>query len=135
MFRTNDHCKWLALAASLVCAISPLRAEEPTLAEDPFALAKQQHQQLEEQPWVSRSPQELQLWAKDNLHFKLRARTVIDADAHPEWEWFRQSGFGLFLHWGLASVAPNTGDAWAMVYSKHRNQESFYEVKVPTRKL
>ncbi len=124
MFRTNDHCKWLALAASLVCAISPLRAEEPTLAEDPFALAKQQHQQLEEQPWVSRSPQELQLWAKDNLHFKLRARTVIDADAHPEWEWFRQSGFGLFLHWGLASVAPNTGDAWAMVYSKHRNQES-----------
>ena len=92
MFRTNDNFKWLALAASLVSAISPLRAEEPTLAEDPFALAKQQHQQIEEQPWVSRTPQELQLWAKDNLHFKLRARTVIDADAHPEWEWFRQVG-------------------------------------------
>ena len=129
LFTTHDACQYMTKnkinrvvevgLCLLVCAGS-LCAEEKTLAEDPFALAQQQHQQTEEQPWASRTPEELRVWAKENLHFKLRARTVIDADAHPEWEWFRKSGLGLFLHWGLASVPPNTGDAWGMVWTEHR---------------
>ena len=97
-----------------------LHASEKTLAEDPFALAQKQSQSIGEKPWTSRSSEALRKWATENLHHKLTARTVIDAEAHPEWDWFRKSGFGLFLHWGLASVPPNTGDAWGMVWTEHR---------------
>jgi alpha-L-fucosidase len=100
----------------LAAGISFAHAEE-NLAEDPFELAQAKHQSKGERPWAERSPEELRAWAKKNLHHKLTARQVIDADAHPEWEWFRRSGLGLFLHWGPASVEPNNGDAWAMVWS------------------
>ena len=107
-------------ALGLGATLPLLHASEKTLAEDPFALAQKQSQSIGEKPWTSRSSEALRMWATENLHHKLTARTVIDAEAHPEWDWFRKSGFGLFLHWGLASVPPNTGDAWGMVWTEHR---------------
>ena len=118
-----------SLLVAFLCgnALSPLCAEEKTLAEDPFALAQQQHQSTGGKPWVNRSPEALRKWAKKNLHHKLTASTVIDAETHPEWAWFRESGLGLFLHWGLASVPPNTGDAWGMVWTEHRAKNNLLQ--------
>jgi alpha-L-fucosidase len=101
-------------------SLGGLGAQEKTLAEDPLAIGPQSHENAGEKAWINRSPADLRKWAKKNLHHKLIGRKVIDAAAHPEWDWFRQSGFGLFLHWGLASVPPNNGDAWAMVRNEHR---------------
>jgi alpha-L-fucosidase len=116
--RIKEINRMLLLATVLCAGTTSLRAEVKSLAEDPFALEQAKHQSAGEKPWVTRSPEELRQWAKENLHHKLVSRTVIDAEAHPEWEWFRESGLGLFLHWGPASVSPNNGDAWAMVWSE-----------------
>ena len=102
----------------LAAGIQAMQAADANLAEDPFALEQAKHQSTGERPWAGKTPEEMRAWARENLHLKLRARQVIDAKAHPEWEWFRKAGLGLFLHWGPASVAPNNGDAWAMVWSE-----------------
>jgi alpha-L-fucosidase len=104
---------WIGLlaVAGTVCA------EKQTLAEDPFALEQARPQSAGTRPWAGKTPKEVQAWAQKNLHQKLIGKE-IDAAAHPEWDWFRKSGLGLFLHWGPASVEPNNGDAWAMVWSE-----------------
>ncbi|WP_372807506.1 alpha-L-fucosidase, partial [Pontiella sp.] len=101
-------------AGALLLALGA-RAEK-SLAEDPFALEQAKQQTTGARPWAGKTQAEVQAWARKNLHQKLRGKE-IDAAAHPEWEWFRKSGLGLFLHWGPASVEPNNGDAWAMVWS------------------
>lgn len=109
----------IALGASLACPFA-LSAED-NLAEDPFELAlSKQHAGDGEKHWEGKSPAELRVWAKKNLHHKLTAKRVFNAEAHPEWDWFRKSGLGLFLHWGLTSENPATGDAWAMVWSERK---------------
>ena len=105
-------------ASVLAAGIQTMQAAAPNLAEDPFALEQAQHRSKGERPWVGKTPEEMRAWARENLHHKLTSRVVIDAAAHPEWEWFRKAGLGLFLHWGPASVEPNNGDAWAMVWSE-----------------
>ncbi|WPJ96306.1 alpha-L-fucosidase [Coraliomargarita algicola] len=91
------------------------------LAEDPFELAlSQKHAGDGQKHWEGKSPEELRAWAKKNLHLKLTAKRTIDAEAHPEWAWFRKAGLGLFLHWGPTSANPATGDAWAMVWSQRK---------------
>ncbi|CAA6676323.1 MULTISPECIES: alpha-L-fucosidase [unclassified Lentimonas] len=110
---------FLALAGAV--AFSSQLSAKDELGEDPFALNQAQHQAGEgKDNWSGRSPEELRAWAKKNLHHKLTARRVIVAKDHPEWDWFRKSGLGLFLHWGLTSENPQTGDAWAMVWSERK---------------
>ncbi|MEN8861672.1 MAG: hypothetical protein ABF315_00615 [Lentimonas sp.] len=107
---------------AFACA-SPLLVAAGDLAEDPFELGlAKQHAGDGKKHWDGKSPEELRVWAKKNLHHKLTAKRVIDAEAHPEWAWFRKSGLGLFLHWGLTSANPETGDAWAMVWSKSKEK-------------
>jgi alpha-L-fucosidase len=97
--------------------------EEAKLAEDPYELEQlNKDAGVADKVWVGKSPEELRAWAKKNLHGKLTAKRVIDAKAHPEWEWFRKSGLGLFLHWGPTSANPDTGDAWAMVWSEQKEK-------------
>jgi alpha-L-fucosidase len=97
------------------------QAEEgPSLAEDPSTINQHQSRPTAEKPWANKAPVELRQWAKDNLHFKLIGKRLISEDENPEWAWFRKSGLGIFLHWGLASVPPADGDAWAMVWNEHR---------------
>lgn len=99
-----------------------LRAEGQ-LAEDPFELAlSKQHAGDGQRHWEGKTPEELRAWAKENLHTKLTAKRVFNASEHPEWAWFRKSGLGLFLHWGLTSANPKTGDAWAMVWSERKEK-------------
>lgn len=106
-----------SLITTIACFTPVLNAADE-LAEDPFELGlAKQHAGDSQKHWEGKSPEELRAWAKENLHHKLTAKRVIDADAHPEWDWFRKSGLGLFLHWGLTSANPDTGDAWAMVWS------------------
>ncbi|MGB0344875.1 MAG: alpha-L-fucosidase [Coraliomargarita sp.] len=108
---------------SFFWALSGLSGDpQKTLAEDPFAMAEQDSSGG--RPWAERSPEELRVWARENLHHKLTARSVIDESANPQWSWFRKSGLGLFLHWTPASVPPNNGDAWAMVWDKRKTPES-----------
>jgi alpha-L-fucosidase len=96
-------------------------SDDRNYAEDPNAMQqKAPPKQSRVRPWEGRTPEELRAWAKKNLHHKLTAKKVIDAEAHPEWAWFRKSGLGLFLHWGLPSANPNTGDAWAVIWSKQK---------------
>ncbi len=102
-------------ALAVVLSASHVQAEE-SLGEDPFALEQQTQQSTGEKPWAGKTQSEIQAWAKKNLHRKLRGKEV-EAEKHPQWDWFRKSGLGLFLHWGPASVKPNNGDAWAMVWS------------------
>lgn len=110
-------------AAILVLGVGALlAAANEDLGEDPFELEQALHESTGERPWVGKTPEELRAWAKKNLHRKLTSKAVIDAQVHPEWEWFRKSGLGLFLHWGPAGVAPNNGDAWAMVWSKAKEK-------------
>lgn len=103
----------------LLLMACPAWCDEGQLAEDPFALNRAHAAPSEEKPWVGRSPAELRDWLrKGGLHVKLRANAVIREEEHPEWAWFRESGLGLFLHWGLPSANPRTGDAWAVQYSE-----------------
>jgi len=118
--------KSVFLVSILVLGLQPLVAQEAKLAEDPFTLEQAKHQQRTEQPWVGRSQNELQVWAKENLHHKLTAKRVIINEDHPEWEWFRRSGLGIFLHWGLPSANPNTGDAWAVMWSEKKEKAGRY---------
>ncbi len=111
---------------SFLLSMQDLRAQDPKLAEDPFAVDQANHQQRNEKPWLNRTPEELRVWARENLHNKLRAGKVIAAKDHPEWEWFRKSGLGLFLHWGLPSANPNTGDAWAVMWSEQKEKAGRY---------
>jgi alpha-L-fucosidase len=99
-------------------------AQKRTLAEDPIVVEEYQLLKTIERPWEDKSREELQKWAVENLHTKLTAKTTIDANSHPEWAWFRKLGLGIFLHWGLASVPPNNGDAWAMVWNQHRAENN-----------
>lgn len=112
----------LSLVALGLTVAGPLTmTAKDELAEDPFELAlAQEHAGDGQKHWEDKSPEELRAWAKKNLHHKLTAKRTIDAAAHPEWEWFRKSGLGLFLHWGLTSANPDTGDAWAMVWSQRK---------------
>ena len=106
-----------ALVCAFSLAFSTQLSAEANLAEDPFELGRAKHQAgAGRDNWTGRSPEELRVWAKENLHHKLTAKRVIVAKDHPEWDWFRKSGLGLFLHWGLTSGNPQTGDAWAMVF-------------------
>ena len=82
----------------LVTGLQSVQAKE-SLGEDPFAVGQTKHKTKGDRPWADKPPEELQKWAKNNLHRKLTARMVIDAEAHPEWAWFRKAGLGLFLHW------------------------------------
>lgn len=109
------------LTCALSLALSTQLSAEANLAEDPFELGRAKHQAgMGKDNWTGHSPAELRVWAKNNLHHKLTAKRVIVAKDHPEWDWFRKSGLGLFLHWGLTSDNPQTGDAWAMVFSERK---------------
>ena len=79
-----------------------------------------------DKPWANRTQEELQQWARKNLHRKLTAKAVIDVNMHPEWEWFRKAGLGLFLHWGLPGANSNTGDAWAIQWSEAKEKAGRY---------
>ncbi|MDX2431778.1 MAG: alpha-L-fucosidase [Bacteroides sp.] len=114
------------IAIVLTLSTQALWGQKEELAEDPFTIEEAERQQKVEKPWLSLSQEELQEWAKENLHRKLSAKKVIDAGAHPEWEWFRKSGLGLFLHWGLPSANPNTGDAWAVIWSEAKKKAGRY---------
>ena len=78
-----------------------MRSQKTKFAEDPFLVNQHKNTTSEEKPWVNRSPKELRVWAKENLHPKLTAKNVIIEAENPEWKWFRKSGYGIFLHWGL----------------------------------
>ena len=119
------------LLAALALSFQPLRGQEDELAEDPFTIEQTKLQSATEKPWLGRSPEELRRWARENLHPKLTAKTVIDASDHPEWDWFRKSGLGLFLHWGLPSANPNTGDAWAVMWSEQKEKAGRYMEPAP----
>lgn len=115
-------------ALMIVCVLLPLygMSQEAKLAEDPYEVNKIDYQQEADQPWINRSPEELRLWAKENLHHKLTAKKVIDAGAHPEWDWFREVGLGLFIHWGLPSANPGSGDAWSIIWSEKKEKANRY---------
>jgi len=110
----------------LFFSISFLFAQVEELAEDPFSLAQERQKSLKDKPWIDKSPEELRKWAKKNLHVKLTAQQVLDVEEDPQWEWFRKSGLGLFLHWGLPSANPNTGDAWAIQWSDKKAKAGRY---------
>lgn len=97
---------------------------QKSLAEDPSTIQNEITNKAGEnvKPWVDKSGKELQNWAKENLHRKLVGKKLIKDQDHPEWAWFRKSGLGIFLHWGLASAPPNNGNAWAMVFNKRRHE-------------
>ncbi|WP_236621502.1 alpha-L-fucosidase [Rhodopirellula sallentina] len=119
-------CPLLTLSAFFAVSWTVTLADE-NLAEDPFTIEQGQiENQVTSKPWVGRSPEELRAWAKKNLHVKLTAKNVIDAEAHPQWDWFRKSGLGLFLHWGLPSANPDTGDAWAVMWSERKAKAGRY---------
>lgn len=101
-------------------------AQKDKLAEDPFLVNKHSNTYSEDKPWEGKSPKELRVWAKKNLHHKLTAKRVIIDAEHPEWEWFRKSGLGIFLHWGLPSANPDTGDAWAIKWSEKKEKVGRY---------
>lgn len=103
-----------------------VHGQKDKLAEDPFLLNKHKETYSEETPWENRTPEELRAWAKKNLHRKLTAKRVIIAAEHPEWDWFRKTGLGIFLHWGLPSANPNTGDAWAIQWSERKEKAGRY---------
>jgi alpha-L-fucosidase len=111
---------------ALVFSVQLLWSQDKKLAEDPFAVDQVNQQKRLDQPWLFHSQVELQEWARKNLHPKLTAKKVIDAEAHPEWAWFRKSGLGLFIHWGLPSANPNTGDAWAIQWSDKKLEAGRY---------
>ena len=119
-------CIYFCFLLALALSFQPLWGQKTELAEDPFALEQAKHQSSTEKPWTDRSQDELREWARENLHPKLIAGKAIDAEAHPEWEWFRKSGLGLFLHWGLPSANPNTGDAWAVMWSEQKEKAGRY---------
>lgn len=123
MIKTKFYC---LLAMALLLSTQALHGQKEELAEDPFAIEETERQQKVEKPWLGLSQEELQEWARENLHRKLTAKKLIDAGAHPEWEWFRKSGLGLFIHWGLPSANPNTGDAWAMIWSEAKTKAGRY---------
>ncbi|WP_159020766.1 alpha-L-fucosidase [Algibacter sp. L3A6] len=108
----------------LVCAL--LNAQKDKLAEDPFSVNNHENKNSEEKPWQNRTPEELRVWANQNLHGKLTAKKVIIDAEHPEWGWFRKSGLGIFLHWGLPSANANTGDAWAIQWSEKKEKAGRY---------
>lgn len=111
----------------LASFISPVFAEQENFGEDPFLLELQaQKKNTGAQPWKGRSAEEVRAWAKKNAPIKLVAKSIIDVKDHPEWEWFRKSGLGLFIHWGLPSANPHTGDAWATVWNKRKNELGRY---------
>ncbi|MDW5290831.1 alpha-L-fucosidase [Formosa sp. PL04] len=101
-------------------------SQEKSLAEDPFELELHSENNTIDRPWIGRSKKELQEWAKSNLHRKLIANREININEHKEWAWFRKSGLGIFLHWGLPSANPNTGDAWAVMWSEKKEKANRY---------
>ncbi|MDF7826659.1 alpha-L-fucosidase [Pontiellaceae bacterium B12227] len=114
------------IVVGLLLLTMGVRAEDK-LAEDPFALEQAKHKLSSgEKPWEGRSPEELRKWAKKNLHHKVTARNIIIAEDHPEWAWFRKSGLGLFIHWGLPSANPDTGDAWAIQWNEAKARAGRY---------
>lgn len=106
--------------------INTIISQEKSLADDPFELELHSKNITTNRPWVGRSKKQLQKWAKDNLHKKLIANTEINSKVHKEWLWFRKSGLGIFLHWGLPSANPNTGDAWAVMWSEKKAKANRY---------
>ena len=114
----------LKRAAIITGLFAPLNLVAESLAEDPSSIQNKVTNKAgkDAKPWVDKSGKELQSWAKENLHRKLIGKKVIKDEDHPEWAWFRKSGLGIFLHWGLASVPPNNGDAWAMVWNERRSR-------------
>ncbi|KJD35989.1 alpha-L-fucosidase [Tamlana sedimentorum] len=101
-------------------------SQKEKLAEDPFEVNKYKNSYKQKKPWDTKTPKELRVWAQKNLHQKLTARKVFKDGEHPEWEWFRKSGLGIFLHWGLPSTNPDTGDAWAIRWSEKKEKSGRY---------
>lgn len=127
--KSIQSMKHMFIACTLVCLLPGNQlasAQDTGLAEDPFAIELDVGKQDKKQEWRGRSPQQLRSWAKKNLHVKLTARKVIDDKRHPEWDWFRESGLGLFIHWGLPSANPDTGDAWAVMWSERKEKLGRY---------
>lgn len=115
MLKINRFYKYCAFTLAATCSL--LSAEN--LAEDPFEVGRAKQDAGDgKRHWVGKTPEEIRAWTRENLHHKLRAAKVIDSAKHPEWDWFQKTGLGLFLHWGLTSENPDTGDAWAMVWSE-----------------
>ena len=124
---TNKATYLAALMASMAVAIcSTVTAQAPNLAEDPFTLDQAKHQASGDRPWANRTKEELRVWARKNLHHKVTAKKVINEAEHPEWAWFRKSGLGLFVHWGLPSANPDTGDAWAIQWNERKAELKRY---------
>lgn len=48
--------------------------------------------------------------------------TLRDENAHPDTRWFENAGLGLFLHWGLSSVAAIGELSWSMIRDKPYDQ-------------
>ncbi|MDC0088238.1 alpha-L-fucosidase [Akkermansiaceae bacterium] len=101
-------------------------AEDDNLAEDPFTIELDDGRKKTHEAWKGKSPEELRQWAKKSLHHKLTAKKIINESDHPEWDWFRKSGLGLFIHWGLPSANLDTGDAWAVMWSEKKQELGRY---------
>ena len=126
-FLDHHPIRIVALAFALAIAtLSTTVGQEPDLAEDPFLLSQAEHEASGEKPWIGRTPAELRIWARKNLHRKVTAKKVISEKEHPEWAWFRKSGLGLFVHWGLPSANPDTGDAWAIQWNEAKARSKRY---------
>jgi len=127
----NGIINWktkLSLAASLLL-LSADEEKQNNFAEDPTQINKNTKSLDNKKLWVGKSPEEIREYVRENLHLKLRAKKVIDDSKHPEWQWFRKSGLGIFFHWGLASTIENKGDAWGMVWNEGRNKTN--RLKLP----
>ncbi len=117
----------LPLSLLLLTYLSHLSFAEDakkSFAEDPTQIHNDTPYVEQKKVWKGKTPKELREYVKDNLHFKLAAKSVINSAKHPEWEWFRKSGLGIFFHWGLASLPENKGDAWGMVWNEGREKSN-----------
>ena len=46
------------------------------------------------------------------------SQKLVSANKHPAAQWFPDAGLGLFIHWGIASVAATGDISWGMLANK-----------------
>lgn len=74
-------CTFLTMFTSISLKAQYTVSKKEIMAEDSFDVDRQTLQNNKNEPWGGRSPVELRLWEKENLHHKLTAK-IIDSAAH-----------------------------------------------------
>ena len=65
-------------------------------------------------------------WPMWNASKNKKMQAAVQRTSHPDAQWWPHAGLGLFMHWGIVSEFPKSGEAWSGRWTQDREDRGVY---------